>query len=37
MGDAVVLLQERRSWEAEAAATLRIDVQVRSAEDWERD
>jgi len=36
-GDAVVLLQERRSWETEAAATLRIDVQVRSADDWERD
>ena len=37
LGDAVVLLQERRSWETEAAATRRIDVQVRSADDWERD
>lgn len=36
-GDAVVLLQERRSWETEAAATRRIDVQVRSADDGERD
>lgn len=37
MGDAVVLLQERRSWETAAAATLRIDVQVRSADDGEGD
>ena len=32
LGDAVVLLQERRSWETAAAATRRIDVQVRSAD-----
>ena len=30
-GDSAVLLQERRSWEAQAAATRRIDVQVRQS------
>ena len=30
-GDAAVLLQERRSWETEPAATHQIDVQVREA------
>jgi predicted secreted protein len=35
-GDAVVLLQERRSWETTAAATHQIDVQVRSSDDWKR-
>jgi len=30
-GDSAVLLQERRSWEAHAATTRRIDVQVRQS------
>jgi len=36
-GTAAVLLQERRSWETEAAATRRIEVQVRSADEWEEE